>query len=146
MMNYGDLEKAFNTIHNPRNWFLDKASQIGKSDLSGPAIDHTLLAQYGHVLSASSTDVPAMTTYLVQSPVIDLLRKVSERYPRAHIRPPMNQTSNDQTNARFGIVMKFCTPSNFKIFAAELKILSGITLLIWHSECRIDQYFSSICG
>ena len=78
MMNYGDLEKAFNTIHNPRNWFLDKASQIGKSDLSGPAIDHTLLAQYGHVLSASSTDVPAMTTYLVQSPVIDLLRKVSE--------------------------------------------------------------------
>ena len=82
MMNYGDLEKAFNTIHNPRNWFLDKASQIGKSDLSGPAIDHTLLAQYGHVLSASSTDVPSMTTYLVQSPIIDLLRKVSERYPR----------------------------------------------------------------
>ena len=77
MMDYSDLEKAFSTIHNPRNWFLDKASFVGKSDLSGPAIDHTLLAQYGHVLSASSTDVPPMTTYLVQSPTIDLLRKVS---------------------------------------------------------------------
>lgn len=77
MMNYGDLEKAFTTIHNPRNWFLDKASNIGKSDLSGPAIDHTLLAQYGHVLSATSIDVPPMTTYIVQTPVIDLLRKVS---------------------------------------------------------------------
>ena len=77
MMNYSDLEKAFSTIVNPRNWFLDKASKVGKSDLSGPAIDHTLQAQYGHVLSASSTDVPLMTTYLVQSPTIDLLRKVS---------------------------------------------------------------------